>query len=133
MPTSDGYKHPPTNSRYNGLSVGAFADYGSADIPSSVRDRMLERHDSMFSVDSNYRDVSANDLTMLQGAALLTADCLGVGLLALPEDAKVLGRWVGIGFLVLNLPINLYGRSLMTCSTHWMQIALLTFIMSGKL
>jgi hypothetical protein len=76
----------------------------------SVRDRLLQRHDSVFSVDSNYKDPSANDLSVLQGAALLTADCLGVGLLALPEDVKVLGKWIGLGFLILNLPVNLYGR-----------------------
>lgn len=98
---------------------GTFVDDGIAEISimpiadsvfESVRDRMLRRHDSVFSVDSNYKDPSDNDLSVWQGAALLTADCLGVGLLALPEDIRVLGRWIGIGFLLLNLPVNLYGR-----------------------
>ena len=113
--SSSGYEQTCTHD--NVPQMDAFADEGIAEIPlrgsifSSVRDRMLRRHDSMFSVDSNYHDPSSNDLTVLQGAALLTADCLGVGLLALPEDVKVLGRWLGIGFLILNLPINLYGRN----------------------
>jgi amino acid permease len=49
-----------------------------------------------------------------QGAALLTADCLGTGILALPRDIKVLGRGLGVGFLLLNLPINLYAGTLLS-------------------
>ena len=47
-------------------------------------------------------------LGMWQGVALLTADCLGVGILALPEDIHVLGRAFGLLFLLLQLPINYY-------------------------
>lgn len=53
-------------------------------------------------------------LTMRQAAALLTADCLGTGLLALPQNVWVLGRTVGLGFLVLNLPVNWYAGALLS-------------------
>ena len=44
-----------------------------------------------------------------QGALLLTADCLGTGLLALPGDVRVsLGVTLGLAFLILNAPINWY-------------------------
>lgn len=47
-----------------------------------------------------------NKLKLWQGVALLTADCLGVGVLALPYDAHKLGWTFGISFLVANFPIN---------------------------
>jgi amino acid permease len=47
-------------------------------------------------------------LNVWQGATLLTADCLGTGLLALPGDMKVLGNVIGLSFLIFNLPINYY-------------------------
>ena len=43
----------------------------------------LRRHDSIFSVESNYEYGSANDLNMWEGAILLTADCLGTGILGI--------------------------------------------------
>ncbi|KAL7556517.1 hypothetical protein ACA910_000980 [Epithemia clementina (nom. ined.)] len=49
-----------------------------------------------------------NKLGMWQGVTLLTADCLGVGILALPQDIHVLGRVFGLVFLFLQLPINYY-------------------------
>jgi amino acid permease len=52
-------------------------------------------------------------LVLWQGIALLTADCMGVGVLALPNDIRVLGWLVGIGFLVANLPINYYAGNLL--------------------
>jgi len=70
-------------------------------------------HDE-FSASSSYHDPSANDLSMLQAAALLAADCLGTGLLALPHAIKVLGNIAGLGFLVLNLPINLYAGTILS-------------------
>ena len=75
---------------------------------------LLRRHDSEFSVDTQYKYPSSNDLNFWQGAALLTADCLGTGILALPHDIAVLGMWVGVGFLVLNLPINLYAGTILS-------------------
>eukprot|EP00980_Cylindrotheca_fusiformis_P026214 scaffold15514_cov129-Cylindrotheca_fusiformis.AAC.22 len=48
------------------------------------------------------------------GAALLTADCLGTGILALPQEVMVLGRGLGLGFLILNLPINLYAGTILS-------------------
>jgi amino acid permease len=47
-----------------------------------------------------------NKLKLYQGVALLTADCLGVGVLALPYDLHMLGWAFGISFLLANLPIN---------------------------
>lgn len=49
-----------------------------------------------------------NRLNYLQASALLVADCMGVGVLALPQDVHVLGWGLGLGFLLLNLPINLH-------------------------
>ena len=58
--------------------------------------------------DEEYQDFSTNDLSMFTGAILLTADCMGTGILALPADVQLLGRGWGIAFLLFNLPINLY-------------------------
>eukprot|EP00980_Cylindrotheca_fusiformis_P012016 scaffold2844_cov123-Cylindrotheca_fusiformis.AAC.9 len=55
---------------------------------------------------SNNTHKEGNKLKLWQGVALLTADCLGVGVLALPYDAHKLGWAFGISFLVANLPIN---------------------------
>ena len=101
-------------------SIETFDDEEGLPSPShndrilSVRDRMMQRHDSLFSVNTAYEDPSNNDLNLWQGAALLTADCMGTGLLALPEDIKVLGRWIGLGFLILNLPINFYAGTILS-------------------
>jgi hypothetical protein len=79
----------------------------------------LFRHDSEFSVGSNYEYASPNNLQVWQGAALLTADCLGTGILALPGDIQVLGYGFGLGFLIANLPINLFaGTILSRTATH---------------
>jgi hypothetical protein len=81
--------------------------------------QQLFRHDSEFSVGSNYEYSSPNNLQVWQGAALLTADCLGTGILALPGDIQVLGYGFGLGFLIANLPINLYaGTILSRTATH---------------
>lgn len=77
---------------------------------------VLLRHDSEYSVASNYNDGSSNDLSMWQGAFLLAADCMGTGVLALPGDAKTLGWGLGIGFLIANLPINLYAGTILHAS-----------------
>lgn len=58
-------------------------------------------------------DGSNNDLSMIQAATLLTADCLGVGILALPNDVKELGWIIGLGFLIINLPINYYSGKIL--------------------
>ena len=39
--------------------------------------------------DASYSDHSQNDLTIVSGAALIMADCLGTGILALPADIRV--------------------------------------------
>eukprot|EP00934_Nitzschia_sp_Nitz4_P003931 Nitzschia sp. Nitz4//scaffold6_size259037//246584//248324//NITZ4_001127-RA/size259037-augustus-gene-0.311-mRNA-1//1//CDS//3329557052//3921//frame0 len=60
---------------------------------------------------------SLNDSAKLvywQGVALLTADCVGVGVLALPNAVKVLGYWAGLGFLLLNFPINYFAGDLLS-------------------
>ncbi|KAL9179671.1 hypothetical protein ACHAXT_008961 [Thalassiosira profunda] len=61
----------------------------------------------------SYVDASSNDLTLLSGAMLLTADCMGTGILALPADVQNLGIVWGLGFLLLNLPINLYAGTIL--------------------
>ena len=60
-------------------------------------------------------------LNVWQGAALLTADCLGTGILALSKDVHVLGVWLGIGFIVLNLPINWYAGSILSDSAAYVE------------
>ena len=61
-----------------------------------------------------YHDQSSNDLTLFTGALLLTADCMGTGILALPSDVQFLGTKFGIAFLLLNLPINLYAGTILS-------------------
>ena len=63
--------------------------------------------------DASYKDPSAHDLNVKTGAALLTADCMGTGILALPGDMKVMGSGFGIGFLVANLFVNFYAGSIL--------------------
>jgi amino acid permease len=69
----------------------------------------------------SYSDHSPNDLTIVSGAALIMADCLGTGILALPADIHVLGLGVGLAFLVLNLPINLYAGTILSRSATWVE------------
>ena len=74
--------------------------------------------------DDNQNDNGDNtnhpsDLSVIQAATLLTADCLGVGILALPKDVQELGWLIGLGFLILNLPVNYYsGKILAVTATH---------------
>ena len=64
-------------------------------------------------------DDANSDLSMIQAATLLTADCVGVGILALPKDVQELGWIIGLGLLLLNLPINYYaGKILAVTATH---------------
>ena len=84
---------------------------------------VLIRHDSEFSVGTAY-SVGTDDIPRLnvwQGAALLTADCLGTGLLALPADIHVLGAGLGVGFLLANLPINLYAGTIFHMTATWIE------------
>lgn len=63
--------------------------------------------------DRRYIYHSANDLTVASGAALIVADCMGTGILALPNDLRVLGTAFGLFFLIVNLPINYYAGSIL--------------------
>ena len=63
---------------------------------------------------TDYEFASSNDLTIVTSALLLTADCMGTGILALPADVQTLGRGVGLAFLVLNLPVNLYAGTILS-------------------
>lgn len=60
-------------------------------------------------------DETANkaSLSVLQATALLTADCLGVGILALPADVQELGWALGLGFLLINIPVNYYSGTIL--------------------
>ena len=80
---------PSSNNNIQSLSI-------QAEINNNIED------------DDEYQDFSTNDLSMFTGAILLTADCMGTGILALPADVQLLGRGWGIAFLLFNLPINLY-------------------------
>ena len=69
---------------------------------------------SSTSSSSSYKDPSTNDLTINSGAALIIADCMGTGILALPYNINVtLGIYFGLFFLVLNVGINLYAGSIL--------------------
>lgn len=57
------------------------------------------------------------DLSVIQAAALLTADVVGTGILALPENVAVLGKPIGLTFLIANLPLNWYAGYLLSRTT----------------
>ena len=61
------------------------------------------------------------NLNVWQGAALITADNMGTGLLALPHDVAVLGLSFGLGFLIANLPINLYAGTILCSSAQYVE------------
>ncbi len=63
---------------------------------------------------ANNENSQQQKLVLWQGIALLTADCMGVGILGLPNDMKLLGWAVGISFLVINCPINYYAGNLLS-------------------
>lgn len=69
---------------------------------------------------SSYLDPSPNDLTVWPGAALIVADCMGTGILALPSDMKILGTF-GFFFLVLNLPINYYAGDILHKAANYVE------------
>ncbi|GAX29017.1 hypothetical protein FisN_7Hh392 [Fistulifera solaris] len=80
---------------------------------------LLIRHDSEFSIDSNYSPGTTSHLLNVgQAALLLTAECLGTGLLALPGNIATLGSFWGFFFLIMQLPINLYAGTIL----HWTAI-----------
>jgi len=81
----------------------------------------LRRRDSTFSAATDYKYASRNDLAFWQGVALLTADCLGTGVLALPGNMKVLGWSFGLSFLVLNVPINLYAGTILSNAAGYVE------------
>lgn len=55
-----------------------------------------------------------HDLSAIAAAVLLTADCMGTGILALPADVHTLGMAGGLVFLIANLPINLYAGTILS-------------------
>ena len=64
--------------------------------------------------EEEYIDPSTNDLTIITGAALIVADCMGTGILALPYDINItLGMGFGLFFLILNVFINLYAGTIL--------------------
>ena len=73
----------------------------------------IDGDDAIIDINGN-NDDTHQKLVMWQGIALLTADCMGVGILGLPNDMKLLGWAVGLSFLVLNCPINYYAGSLLS-------------------
>jgi hypothetical protein len=80
----------------------------SSDPSSSGNHQQHSRRDS----DENEEHV--NDLNVWNGSALLVADCMGTGLLALPNDVKVLGPTFGMLFLIANLPINWFAGNMLS-------------------
>jgi len=86
-----------------------------AEFPLSSSPSNDENNDPTF--EAKVSQGNGNDqekLVMWQGIALLTADCMGVGILGLPNDMKLLGWAIGLSFLVLNCPINYYAGNLLS-------------------
>ena len=71
------------------------------------------RHDDDDDDDDENKNEHVNDLNVWNGSALLVADCMGTGLLALPNDIKVLGTF-GMLFLIANLPINWFAGNMLS-------------------
>jgi Transmembrane amino acid transporter protein len=61
----------------------------------------------------NSSAVQHHGLTLLQSVLLLTADVVGVGILALPHSVSVLGYTTGLSFLLFQLPVNWYAGHLL--------------------
>lgn len=95
-PSSPDHQEPPTQDDHQDLE----------DDPAFP---VLMHRDSDFTIGSAYSDEDVhNDLSMWRGSLLITAEMMGTGLLALPFAIHTLGTVWGIGFLILNLPINWY-------------------------
>lgn len=108
----------PTTEQESDVVDAATATNGNAAMAEHAVESEGEpqHHEDHHDHDNNYTN---NDLSMMQAVTLLTADCLGVGILALPNDVNELGWFAGLGFLVLNLPINYYaGKILAETATH---------------
>jgi hypothetical protein len=100
--------------RSSSLSLGLEFSEKPSQVPHQRIPGEEDNGDDDISTASSYEYESSNDLSMWQAATLLTADCVGTGLLALPQDIQVLGTVVGIGFLIFNLPINLYAGTILS-------------------
>jgi hypothetical protein len=72
---------------------------------------------------SSYDYASANDLNVLQTVALLMADCLGTGLLVLPQDVLVIGKVIDLSFLIISMLASFSHRQ---CNTLKMNLMILT-------
>lgn len=79
------------------------------------------KDNSSLPTNSSYDDHSPNDLSIVSAAALIMADCLGTGILALPADVHVLGLAFGITFLLANLPINLYAGTILSKTARYVE------------
>jgi amino acid permease len=79
--------------------------------PSSSSGNHQQQHSRRDDDDANEH---VNDLNVWNGSALLVADCMGTGLLALPNDIKVLGPTFGMLFLIANLPINWFAGNILS-------------------
>ena len=97
--------------------------------PSSETQTSHNKEDDASTV---YQDASTNDLTILTSALLLTADCMGTGILALPSDVQTLGRGFGLAFLIVNLPVNLYAGTILGWSAYYVEEKILNGGGSGE-
>jgi amino acid permease len=130
-PTEASLLLPSSTDHMSGLYQDGAAQNGDCSIfavarhhdeEDAVNDKIVFlRHDSEASVGTSYVDGSSNDLLVFQGALLLTAECMGTGVLALPGNVHVLGWWFGLGFLVLNAPINLYAGTILSHTARFVE------------
>lgn len=72
-----------------------------------------------------------NDLSAITAALLLTTDCMGTGILALPADVQTLGMVWGIIFLITNLPINLYAGTILSNCASFVEDRILNSVSSN--
>jgi amino acid permease len=78
---------------------------------------------SMQSVPSSSSAINrGNGMSVFAGAALILADCMGTGILALPNDIRVvLDDKIGILFVLFNLPINLYAGYILSETAQFVE------------
>jgi len=66
--------------------------------------------------------INPDGLSLIGCTALILADCMGTGILALPNDIKVvLDDKIGILFVLLNLPINLYAGYILSQAAQFVE------------
>lgn len=103
----------------------SLSDNGGGEIElhrrKSSRSLSCEHMENGDDTESQPHDATSSLLGVYSAAALLTADILGTGLLALPQDVQVLGTLPGLLFLVACLPLNWWAGQLLSHSASFVE------------